>query len=329
MAENTNTERGYPELPQGWPARFRCDSCDGNGEVGDPISMGDFQPPERERCPDCDGKGWCSEEVAFSADHMRSYVDADRKARAIPPMPTAVEELLRQIAQASDDGDSDTHLSKHFYNRIMSHVQTTAARPVTPLQCPKCSALWLHWPAEQTGFGKDTLNCRSEKHCDYCEKAGVEQLQRLERVTATLQAPSASLSLPAAGQEPAALNPRHLRTFLQALQAGEMSVSRSIEILDAWVGGFYEDSMVPPPPADSCLIADDEFPMEIVRKLRAKLSAAPQPSPSPAPADPELLKFYGVTTAAELIAAQARHVEKLQAKLPQTPSFAPQRVREG
>lgn len=45
--------------------------------------------------------------------------------------------------------------------------------------------------------------------------------------------------------------------------------------------------------------------------------------------DPQLLKFYGVTTDAELIAAQARHIERLQAKLPQTPSFAPQRVREG
>lgn len=48
-----------------------------------------------------------------------------------------------------------------------------------------------------------------------------------------------------------------------------------------------------------------------------------------APADPQLLKFYGVTTDAELIAAQARHIERLQAKLPQTQSFAPQRVREG
>lgn len=51
---------------------------------------------------------------------------------------------------------------------------------------------------------------------------------------------------------------------------------------------------------------------------------------SPAGAtDPQLLKFYGVTTDAELIAAQARHIERLQAKLPQAPSFAPQRAREG
>lgn len=44
--------------------------------------------------------------------------------------------------------------------------------------------------------------------------------------------------------------------------------------------------------------------------------------------DAQLLKFYGVTTAVDLIAAQARHIEKLQSKLPQSPSFAPQRVRE-
>jgi hypothetical protein len=42
-----------------------------------------------------------------------------------------------------------------------------------------------------------------------------------------------------------------------------------------------------------------------------------------------LAKFYGVTTYAGLVQAQAHHVEKLQAKLPPTPSLAPQRVREG
>ena len=46
---------------------------------------------------------------------------------------------------------------------------------------------------------------------------------------------SASLSANAGG--PRALNPRHIRKFLQALQAGEMSVSRAVEILDAWVDG--------------------------------------------------------------------------------------------
>ena len=82
-------------------------------------------------------------------------------------------------------------------------------------------------------------------------------------------------ALSANAGEPRALNPRHIRKFLQALQAGEMSVSRAVEILDAWVGGYYEDEMVPLPPPDSCLIADDEFPMEIVRKLRSELAAAP------------------------------------------------------
>lgn len=50
---------------------------------------------------------------------------------------------------------------------------------------------------------------------------------------------------------------------------------------------------------------------------------------SAGPVDAQLLQFYGVSTDAELISAQARHIEKLQAKLSPTPSFAPQRVREG
>ena len=70
-----------------------------------------------------------------------------------------------------------------------------------------------------------------------------------------------------------------------------------------------------------------------VRNMLDVTPTAPAASPTP-PAeqkacDTQLFKFYGVSTTAELIAAQARHIEKLQAKIPPTPSFAPQRVREG
>ena len=68
------------------------------------------------------------------------------------------------------------------------------------------------------------------------------------------------------------LDPRDLRVFLQSLQAGEMSVSRAVEILDMWLVGKYSDDQVPPPPADSALIVDDKFPMELVRELRAELA---------------------------------------------------------
>lgn len=77
-------------------------------------------------------------------------------------------------------------------------AQTGEARPVTPYTCPKCHALWLHWPAEQIGIDKDTLNCRSPDHCHYCETAGVEQLKRLERIPAALHAPQPSSTAQAA-----------------------------------------------------------------------------------------------------------------------------------
>jgi hypothetical protein len=41
------------------------------------------------------------------------------------------------------------------------------------------------------------------------------------------------------------------------------------------------------------------------------------------------VKFYGVETLPALVEAQARHIEKLQARLPPGPSFAPQQVRKG
>ena len=79
----------FPPMPEGWPARFRCDSCDGNGEVGELVSMGHFQPPERQTCPDCGGRGWTSEEPAFNAEHMREF--AETHARCTRPAPGVPE----------------------------------------------------------------------------------------------------------------------------------------------------------------------------------------------------------------------------------------------
>lgn len=52
-------------------------------------------------------------------------------------------------------------------------------------------------------------------------------------------------------------------------------------------------------------------------------------APTTPPPDPQLCKFYAVETWPELVAAMLHHITKLQAKLPPTPSLAPQRVREG
>ncbi len=83
----------FHPMPEGWPARFRCDSCDGNGEIGEPVSMGHFQPPERQTCPDCGGRGWTSEEHAFNADHMREFAEAH--ALLTRPAPGVPEDVQR------------------------------------------------------------------------------------------------------------------------------------------------------------------------------------------------------------------------------------------
>lgn len=67
-------------------------------------------------------------------------------------------------------------------------ADTVTYRPVTPLVCPQCHALWLFWPKEQSGLARDSLNLRSPAACDYCENATADQLHRMERVGAELEA---------------------------------------------------------------------------------------------------------------------------------------------
>lgn len=109
---------------------------------------------------------------------------------------TVNREMLRQALDALcaamefDAGDAESEVFDAAVElRTALEQPAVEPRPVTPYTCPKCHALWLHWPSEQTGIDTDTLNCRSAKWCDYCEKGGVEQLKRLERIPASLKAP--------------------------------------------------------------------------------------------------------------------------------------------
>ena len=107
-----------PPLPHdGWPARFRCDSCDGNREIGELISMGHFQPPERQTCPDCGGRGWSDEGPAFNADHMRYYARAALSARK--PL---TEEQRAEVFRAAESRMVHT-INLSWRNAVVDEVE--------------------------------------------------------------------------------------------------------------------------------------------------------------------------------------------------------------
>jgi muconolactone delta-isomerase len=64
---------------------------------------------------------------------------------------------------------------------------------------------------------------------------------------------------------------RPMREMLRAMQAGELTVSRGIEILDMWWAGNWSDDMLPPVRQD--LIEEDSMPVEIIDRLKAQLAA--------------------------------------------------------
>ena len=121
---------------------------------------------------------------------------------------------------------------------------------------------------------------------------------------------------------------------LHALAAGQATAAQAVVPPNAITASVMRDDGGEAPAF--CLMAAyrsekdamDAFALIAAADATNALRAAHGQAPAQT-ADSQLLQFYGVTTDAELIAAQAAHIEKLQAKLTKTPSFAPQRVREG
>lgn len=64
---------------------------------------------------------------------------------------------------------------------------------------------------------------------------------------------------------------RELRTFMQSMQSGEMTVSRGLEIIDMWLAGNYSDDQVPPARNG---LGEDEMPWDRIDRLTFEVQQA-------------------------------------------------------
>ena len=74
-----------------------------------------------------------------------------------------------------------------------------------------------------------------------------------------------------------------MREMLTAMQCGEMSVSRGVELIDLWLAGNYSHELLPP--VDAGVVGYDEIPIHLINQLRdeveqikKQLSSQPQQS---------------------------------------------------
>lgn len=61
-----------------------------------------------------------------------------------------------------------------------------------------------------------------------------------------------------------------MREMLTAMQCGEMSVSRGVELIDFWLAGNYSHELLPP--VDDGVIGFDEIPIHLINQLRAEVA---------------------------------------------------------
>lgn len=68
------------------------------------------------------------------------------------------------------------------------------------------------------------------------------------------------------------LDGREMHEMLTAMQCGEMTVSRGVELIDLWLAGNYSNDMLPP--VDDGVIGHDEIPLHLINQLRSDLADA-------------------------------------------------------
>lgn len=66
---------------------------------------------------------------------------------------------------------------------------------------------------------------------------------------------------------------QEMRKMLQAMQSGELSVSRGIELLDMWLAGNYTNDQLPP---ITEILPEDQMPWDVINELRAEKLRAPE-----------------------------------------------------
>ncbi len=68
----------------------------------------------------------------------------------------------------------------------------------------------------------------------------------------------------------AATDSQTLRNMLRAMQAGELTVSRGVELVDFWLAGNYSDDMLPPVRHG---LGEDEMPWDRIDSLAQQRDA--------------------------------------------------------
>lgn len=79
-----------------------CEDCNGQGEVGEEIYQGEFQPPERDRCSSCGGSGRWSLPEPHPED-VEGNLEAARRSEVI----LIVERVIELHGQSLDTGEGD------------------------------------------------------------------------------------------------------------------------------------------------------------------------------------------------------------------------------
>lgn len=104
----------------------------------------------------------------------------------------------------------------------------------------------------------------SRTYCPNCDGAVVmEQQARIDELEAEVERLKKRIEI----VSKAAPDTGTLRNMLRAMQSGEMTVSRGVELLDMWLAGNYTDEQLPPVRNE---LGEDEMPWDRIDKLAAQ-----------------------------------------------------------
>jgi hypothetical protein len=195
-----------------------------------------------------------SDGAITTIDDLQIKMDEPRKKVATNVYPAAIEGLIKRMRDDVTGGPAYqiTALGREYLAKYASGKEEEPSLPEVPV----CAESQTGTAATEEFDTLETL--RAERDCVRVELSRIRDIINANPEESTFDEVRRLMRRPSG----------EMREMLRAMQCGEMTVSRGVELLEMWLAGNYSDDQLPPV---INTLGDDDSPMAVVARLSEEL----------------------------------------------------------